>query len=57
VLQLLAAGRANSAIAQELFISINTVRNHVANILVKLNAKTRTEAAAIATRDGLLSSG
>jgi DNA-binding NarL/FixJ family response regulator len=57
VLQLLAAGRGNSDIAGDLFISINTVRNHVANILVKLNAKTRTEAAAIAAREGLLTTG
>jgi DNA-binding NarL/FixJ family response regulator len=56
VLQLLAAGKANADIASELFISVNTVRNHVANVLVKLNAKSRTEAAAIASRDGLIDS-
>jgi two-component system, NarL family, nitrate/nitrite response regulator NarL len=57
VLQLLAAGRSNAGIGTELFISVNTVRNHVANILAKLNAKTRTEAAAVAARDGLISQG
>ncbi len=56
VLQLLAAGKANADIASELFISVNTVRNHVANVLTKLGAKSRTEAAAIASRDGLLDS-
>ncbi len=57
VLQLLAVGKSNALIASELFISINTVRNHVANILVKLNAKSRTEAAAVAAREGLIQPG
>jgi DNA-binding NarL/FixJ family response regulator len=54
VLVLMAEGKANSQIAADLFISVNTVRNHVANVLNKLNAKSRTEAAAIAARDGLI---
>jgi DNA-binding NarL/FixJ family response regulator len=57
VLQLLALGKSNQAIADELFLSINTVRNHVANVLAKLNARTRTEAVSIATRDGLVAPG
>jgi LuxR family maltose regulon positive regulatory protein len=39
---------------QELFLSVHTVRNHVRNILTKLNARSRLEAVAIATREGLL---
>ena len=54
VLQLLAKGRSTDAIARELFISINTVRNHVSNILNKLGAHSKLEAVAIAARDKLI---
>ena len=54
VLRLIALGRTNQAIADELFVSVHTVRNHVQNILSKLNAHSKLEAAAIATREGLL---
>jgi DNA-binding CsgD family transcriptional regulator len=53
VLRLVAAGRSNRDIAAELFISVKTVSVHVSNILAKLNAGSRTEAAAIAHRAGL----
>jgi DNA-binding CsgD family transcriptional regulator/tetratricopeptide (TPR) repeat protein len=53
VLRLVAAGRSNREIGAELFISAKTVSVHVSNILAKLNAGTRTEAAAIAHRAGL----
>jgi DNA-binding NarL/FixJ family response regulator/Tfp pilus assembly protein PilF len=46
VLELIAQGLTNSAIAQRLFISEKTAANHVSNILTKLGAQTRTEAAA-----------
>src|SRR4051794_10361164 len=44
VLQLVAAGRNNAAIARELFLSEKTVRNHVSNIFAKLQAADRAEA-------------
>ena len=50
VLRLVAAGRSNRDIAGELFISVKTVSVHVSNILSKLGAATRGEAAAIAHR-------
>jgi len=53
VLKLLAAGHSNKEIGTELFISPKTASVHVSNILAKLNAGSRTEAAAIAHRQGL----
>ncbi len=53
VLKLLAAGHSNKEIGSELFISPKTASVHVSNILAKLNAASRTEAAAIAHRGGL----
>jgi DNA-binding NarL/FixJ family response regulator len=54
VLGLLALGRTNRQIGQELFISGNTAGVHVSNILGKLGAASRAEAAAIAVRLGLV---
>jgi LuxR family maltose regulon positive regulatory protein len=54
VLQLLAAGRSNPAIAQELVVSLDTVKRHVTHILDKLGAANRTQAAARARELGLL---
>ncbi|GIF73958.1 helix-turn-helix transcriptional regulator [Asanoa siamensis] len=53
VLALVARGRSNRQIAQELFISPKTTSTHVSNILAKLGASRRTEAASIALRRGL----
>ncbi len=53
VLRLLAAGRSNREIASVLFIAPKTASVHVSNILAKLGAASRTEAAAIAHREGL----
>jgi ATP/maltotriose-dependent transcriptional regulator MalT len=54
VLRLVAAGFSNREIGSELFISAKTASVHVSNILAKLGASSRFEAAAIAHRDGLL---
>lgn len=53
VLGLVAAGKSNQDIADELFISFNTVTNHVGNILGKTGSSNRTEAAAYAIVRGL----
>ena len=54
VLALLARGLKNAQIAEELYISERTVKFHVSSILAKLGAGTRTEAARIAVRRGLV---
>ncbi|GAA5198277.1 LuxR family transcriptional regulator [Rugosimonospora acidiphila] len=54
VLGLVAEGRSNGQIAAALYISPKTASVHVSNILTKLNASSRTEAAAHAHRLGLL---
>ena len=50
VLQLLAEGYSNSAMAEKLFVSDSTVRTHLRNINTKLKAHSRTQAVAIARR-------
>ena len=54
VLELLAAGLANKAIAGRLGISDQTVKFHVAAILGKLGVANRTEAVRVAVRRGLI---
>jgi len=54
VLRLLAAGRTNQQIADELMIAVNTVTTHVANVLSKTGSANRTEAAAYAVQKGLI---
>jgi two-component system, NarL family, response regulator LiaR len=54
ILRLMADGLNNRAIARTLSIQERTVANHVSNILFKINAKNRTEAACIARKQGLL---
>ena len=54
VLRLLAAGKANSEIAGELFISPKTVKNHIASILMKLQMENRIQAAVYAVRSGIV---
>jgi len=54
VLRLVARGMSNRDIASELFISQNTVKNHIRNILEKLQMKSRVEAAMYAVRRKLV---
>ena len=54
VLALVAAGRSNRNIREALFVSAKTASVHVWNILAKLSARTRAEAAAVARRRGLV---
>jgi DNA-binding CsgD family transcriptional regulator/pimeloyl-ACP methyl ester carboxylesterase len=55
ILRLVAAGKSNRRIAEELTISTNTVDRHVSHILSKIGAANRAEAAAYAARQRLLS--
>ncbi len=54
ILALVAQGRTNGEIGKQLFISTKTVSVHVSNILAKLGAGSRTEAAAVGRDRGLL---
>lgn len=54
ILKLLASGKRNAEIAQELFISPHTVRNHVSNLLAKLHISNRFEATAYAIRNRMV---
>jgi len=54
LLEMLAAGKVNKIIAQELAISENTVKYHIKKILQKLNVQNRTEAVSYAIRNGLI---
>jgi two-component system, NarL family, response regulator LiaR len=53
VLRLLAQGKSNQDIADDLFIGIKTVKFHVTNILAKLSVEDRTQAAIYAYKNGL----
>ncbi len=52
VLQLLADGKSNRGIGEALFISEKTVKNHVSNILQKMNVNDRTQAVVMAIKNG-----
>ena len=54
VLHLLAHGRSTQQIADELYLSRDTVRNHVRRMLTALDAHSRIEALAVAHREGIL---
>jgi DNA-binding NarL/FixJ family response regulator len=49
ILKLIASGASNREIAQSLFLSEGTVRNHISKILARLNLRDRTQAAILAT--------
>jgi LuxR family transcriptional regulator, maltose regulon positive regulatory protein len=55
VLGLLASGRSNRAIAEELVVTLDTVKSHVTHILDKLGAANRTQAVTRVRQLGLLS--
>ena len=54
VLKLVARGHANQTIAEELVISLGTVKGHVSNILGKLHLADRTQAAVLAWQKGIV---
>jgi DNA-binding NarL/FixJ family response regulator len=54
VLRLLVLGRDNHQIADELFMSLSSVKKHVSSVLAKLGVRTRLQAAVLATRAGLV---
>ncbi|MDI7741475.1 response regulator transcription factor [Lysinibacillus fusiformis] len=54
VLLLVAQGKANQDIADELFIALKTVKTHVSNILAKLDVQDRTQAVVYAFQNGLV---
>jgi DNA-binding NarL/FixJ family response regulator len=54
VLELIVAGHSNAQIAEDLYITVGTVKTHVCNILNKLSASDRTQAAVRALRTGLV---
>jgi ATP/maltotriose-dependent transcriptional regulator MalT len=53
VLQLVATGRSNSEIGQELVLSVRTVERHITNLYAKINARGRADATAYALSHGL----
>jgi DNA-binding NarL/FixJ family response regulator len=55
VLQLIADGEPNREIAQQLYVSEETVKSHMRNIFARLHARSRAHAVAIALRQGLIS--
>lgn len=57
ILELVARGLDNQAIARELVLTPKTVRNHVSNVLAKINAEDRSQAIVLARRSGFGQAG
>jgi NarL family two-component system response regulator LiaR len=55
VLQLMANGLSNQEIADELFISLNTIKTHISRIFEKMNVKRRTQAIELAKNRSIIS--
>lgn len=54
ILKLMAGGFSNKEIAESIFLAQGTVKNHVSNILAKLNTRDRTRAVLVALNHGLI---
>jgi DNA-binding NarL/FixJ family response regulator len=54
ILRLLAEGLSNEAVADELELAVGTVRTHIQHVIKKVGARSKLEALAIATREGLV---
>jgi two-component system response regulator DegU len=54
ILQLIADGRSTNDVASDLFISVKTVKNHLASIYEKLDARDRTQAVLVGLRTGII---
>lgn len=50
VLQLMAQGLSNQEIAEQLFVSLNTIKTHISNLFAKLEVKRRTQAVELAKK-------
>jgi DNA-binding NarL/FixJ family response regulator len=57
ILRLIASGRSNKEIANDLSLTEGTVKGYVSNVLAKLGVQDRTQAALLAVREGVLSGG
>jgi DNA-binding NarL/FixJ family response regulator len=57
VLRLMATGLSNTEIGQQLFVSVQTVKTHVGNVLAKLAARDRTQAVITAYESGFITPG